>query len=63
MSEIKKSYKGKWIYWKWNDSSTYSKSYVQDQIITDSGILLELSDGLWHTEYPTRILVNDIIIL
>jgi len=59
----KKVKKGTWLYWKWPDASTYSKSYIQDIIETKEGLLLEISDSQWWTNYPTRILAKDIIIV
>lgn len=58
--EIKK---GGFIYWKYKGKDAYIQSYVQDVIKTDKGFLLELTDSSWWTNYPTRILQDDIDIL
>lgn len=59
----KKVEKDTWIYWKWPDANTYSKSYIHGIVETKEGMLLEISDSLWPTNYPTRILAKDIVIV
>ena len=51
------------IYWKWKNNNTYTKSYVQEIISTNEGNMLELADSTWWTNHPTRVLEKDIDIL
>ena len=51
------------IYWKWKDAKTYSKSWVQDVVETHTGTMLELTESTWYSAYPTRVLAKDIDIL
>lgn len=54
---------GQFIYWRWLDSKTFTKSCVQDIIKTESGEILELSDSVHYTAYPNRILKSEVFIL
>lgn len=56
---------GIWIYWRYMKDPAYQrtwiKSYVQNIVRLEHGDLLELADREYGTEYPTRVLLSDII--
>lgn len=54
---------GKFIYWRHLDNKSFTKSYIQNIVKTQSGNLLEISDSSHWTNYPTRILECDIFVL
>ena len=50
-----------WIYWRWKDGSkSFLKSWIQDVVTTDKGLLLELSDSESWTNYPNKVLLSEI---
>lgn len=55
--------KGKFIYWRWIGDKTFLKSFVQDILETESGMLLETTDSEMWSNYPTRILRHEIFIV
>lgn len=52
-----------YIYWRWKKTGTsLSQSFIQKIVDSPHGQILELSDGISYTNYPNRVLRNEIFI-
>jgi hypothetical protein len=56
-------FKKRWVMWRHKDNKTLVKSFVQGVVSTDKGDVYEFSDGANWTNYPNRVLKNEITIV